>query len=82
MYCESGFISLYSKAGEFENARKVFEQNNDRKLGSWNAIIAGLSQGGRSKEAIKMFIELQQSGFEADDVTMVSVTSACGSLGD
>lgn len=82
MYCESGFIRLYSKGGEFENARKVFDENCNRKLGSWNAIIAGLSQGGRSKEAIKMFIELKQSGFEGDDVTMVSVTSACGSLGD
>lgn len=82
MYCESGFISLYSKAGDFNSARKVFDKNSDRKLGSWNAIIAGLSQGGRSKEAIKMFIELKQSGLEADDVTMVSVTSACGTLGD
>ncbi|KAL3535698.1 hypothetical protein ACH5RR_004159 [Cinchona calisaya] len=82
MYCESGFISLYSKAGEFGNARKVFEENSERKLGSWNAIIAGLSQGGHGKEAIRMFIELKQCGFQPDDVTMVSVTSACGSLGD
>lgn len=82
MYCESGFISLYSKGGDFENARKVFEQNTERKLGSWNAIIAGLSQGGRAKEAIQMFLELRESGLQPDDVTMVSVTSACGALGD
>ncbi|PHU26609.1 Pentatricopeptide repeat-containing protein [Capsicum chinense] len=82
MYSESGFISLYGKAGEYENARKVFEQNRERKLGSWNAIIAGLSQGGRAKEAIEMFLELRGSGLMPDDVTMVSVTSACGSLGD
>ncbi|XP_057967888.1 pentatricopeptide repeat-containing protein At1g77170, mitochondrial [Malania oleifera] len=81
-YCESGFISMYCKAGEFENARKVFEENRDRKLGSWNAIIGGLSQGGRAAEAIAMFLELRNCGFEPDDVTMVSVTSACGSLGD
>lgn len=82
MYCESGFISLYSKAGEFRNAGKIFEENAERKLGSWNAIIAGLSQGGRGKEAIGMFMRLKQCGFQPDDVTMVSVTSACGSLGD
>ncbi|KAL7260011.1 hypothetical protein ACSBR1_005802 [Camellia fascicularis] len=81
-FCESGFISLCCKAGEFENAHKVFEQNCERKLGSWNAIIGGLSQGGRAKEAITMFTELKKSGIEPDDVTMVSVTSACGSLGD
>ncbi|KAK9274776.1 hypothetical protein L1049_022028 [Liquidambar formosana] len=81
-FCESGFISMYSKAGEFENARKVFDQNSDRKLGSWNAIIGGLAQGGRAIEAIAMFMELRKCGFEPDDVTLVSVTSACGSLGD
>ncbi|KAJ4708515.1 Pentatricopeptide repeat-containing protein [Melia azedarach] len=81
-FCESGFISLYTKAGEFDNASKVFDGNHERKLGSWNAIIAGLSQGGRAREATNMFIRLKKSGFEPDDVTMVSVTSACGSLGD
>lgn len=81
-FCESGFICLYSKAGAFETARKLFDENIERKLGSWNAIIAGLSQGGRAKEAIGTFIELKRCGFEPDDITMVSVTSACGSLGD
>lgn len=34
-------ISSYFKEGEFGNARKVLEQNTERKLGSWNAVIAG-----------------------------------------
>ncbi|CDP03272.1 unnamed protein product [Coffea canephora] len=82
MYCESGLISLYCKAGEFRNAHKLFDENTDRKLGSWNALIAGLSQSGRGKEAIRMFMQLKECGFQPDDVTMVSVTSACGGLGD
>ncbi|XP_065848773.1 pentatricopeptide repeat-containing protein At1g77170, mitochondrial [Euphorbia lathyris] len=81
-YCESGFITLYSKSGEFEDASKVFDENPERKLGSWNAIIGGLAQGGRAKEAIEMFIKMRKYGLEPDDVTMVSVTSACGSIGD
>lgn len=81
-FCESGFISLYSKGGLFECARKVFDENSERELGSWNAIVAGLAHCGRAKEAVDMFIKLKKSGFKPDDVTMVSVTSACGSLGD
>ncbi|OMO58240.1 hypothetical protein COLO4_34773 [Corchorus olitorius] len=81
-FCESGFINLYTKAGEFDNVRKVFDENPERKLGSWNAVIGGLSQSGRAKEAIYMFLELKKCGFWPDDVTMVSVTSSCGSLGD
>ncbi|XP_042497337.1 pentatricopeptide repeat-containing protein At1g77170, mitochondrial isoform X2 [Macadamia integrifolia] len=81
-FCESGLISLYCKAGDLMNAQRVFGQNPERKLGSWNAIIGGLAQGGHAKEAIDMFIELRKSGLRPDDVTMVSITSACGSLGD
>ncbi|XP_054821671.1 pentatricopeptide repeat-containing protein At1g77170, mitochondrial [Prosopis cineraria] len=81
-FCESGFLSLYCKAGEFESAHKLFEENPDRKLGSWNAIIGGLSQAGLAKEAINKFVEMMRNGFVPDGVTMVSVTSACGSLGD
>ncbi|KAK8523188.1 hypothetical protein V6N13_113140 [Hibiscus sabdariffa] len=81
-FCESGFINLYVKVGQFESARKVFDENPERKLGSWNALIAGLAQSGRAREAIDVFLELKKSGFSPDDVTMVSVTSSCGSLGD
>ncbi|KAK2979549.1 hypothetical protein RJ640_027413 [Escallonia rubra] len=81
-FCESGFIRLYLKAGEFGNARKMFDENPERKLGSWNAIIGGLSQGGRDREAVDMFMELKRSGLKPDGVSMVCVTSACGRLGD
>ncbi|KAE8712557.1 Pentatricopeptide repeat-containing protein [Hibiscus syriacus] len=81
-FCESGFINLYMKVGQFDNARKVFDENPDRKLGSWNALIAGLAQSGLAREVIDMFLELRKRGFLPDDVTMVSVTSSCGSLGD
>ncbi|PWA99375.1 tetratricopeptide repeat (TPR)-like superfamily protein [Artemisia annua] len=82
MFCESGFISLYAKVGEFENAQKVFDESVERGVGTWNAVICGLSQGGRGREAVDMFLEMKRSGLEPDDVTMGSVISACGSLGD
>ncbi|CAN8240275.1 unnamed protein product [Cochlearia groenlandica] len=81
-FCESGFITLYCKAGKFRKARKVFDENPQRKLGSWNAIICGLNQAARANEAVEMFVDMKRRGFEPDDFTMVSATSACGSLGD
>ncbi|KAM7258080.1 hypothetical protein ACFE04_013821 [Oxalis oulophora] len=81
-YCECGLMSLYSKIGEFKSVRQLFDQNPDRKLGSWNAMIGAYAQGGRGKEAIEVFLELRKCGVLPDDVTMVSVTSACASLGN
>ncbi|CAA7013452.1 unnamed protein product [Microthlaspi erraticum] len=81
-FCESGFITLYCKSGKLGDARKLFDENPERKLGSWNAFIAGLNQAARGNEAVRMFVEMKRNGFEPDDFTMVSVTSACGSLGN
>lgn len=81
-YCESGFINLYCKAGEFGSARKLFDENPDPMLGSWNAIIGGLSQAGLAGDAIDVFHDMRRHGFVPDGVTMVSLTSACGSIGD
>ncbi|KAK9130996.1 hypothetical protein Sjap_011483 [Stephania japonica] len=81
-FCESGFISLYAKAGDLGDARKVFDESPERKLGSWNAVIAGLAHGGHARDVVVTFMELMRSGLRPDDVTMVSVISACGSLGD
>lgn len=81
-FCESGLINFYAKNGEFDSASKVFEESPERKLGSWNAVVGGLSQGGRAREAIAVFMELKRSGVRPDEVTMVTVTSACASLGD
>ncbi|XP_078431408.1 pentatricopeptide repeat-containing protein At1g77170, mitochondrial-like [Wolffia australiana] len=81
-FCHSGLISLYSKLGEFDRARELFERNPHRRLGSWNALISGLAQGGRASDAIKVFLQLRRSGLLPDDVTMLSVASATGSVGD
>ncbi|KAE9607573.1 hypothetical protein Lal_00026990 [Lupinus albus] len=81
-YCESGFIGLYCKAGEFGSARKVFDENPDPKLGSWNAVISGFSQAGLARDAMGVFVEMRRRGFAPDGVTMVSLMSACGSIGD
>ncbi|GMH23825.1 hypothetical protein Nepgr_025668 [Nepenthes gracilis] len=81
-YCESGLISMYCKVGDFGSAYKLFDGNSKRKLGSWNAIIGSLSQSRRAKAAVLMFVRMKRSGFRPDDVTMVSIMTACGNLGD
>ncbi|KAK3165314.1 hypothetical protein QOZ80_1AG0031690 [Eleusine coracana subsp. coracana] len=81
-FTESALISGYAKAGDLGAARRVFDENPHRGLGSWNAAISGLSQAGESKEALALFHDLRRGGVVPDDLTMVSVASACGALGD
>lgn len=81
-FVESGLINMYVKSRDFSDAYKVFDESPERKLGSWNAVIAGFSQCGCCKDSLDVFLRMRRSGVEPDGVTMVSVVSACGGLGD
>lgn len=60
----------------------VFDENSERRIGGWNAMINGLAQAGHAVEAIRLFVQMRGKGLVPDELTMVSVASACGSLGD
>ncbi|KAI3953839.1 hypothetical protein MKW98_017663 [Papaver atlanticum] len=78
----SGLVVAYLKAGELDNAQLVFNKMPVKDVVSWTAIISGYSQAKRSKEALELFEQMRQSGVRPDEVTMVSVISACTNLGD
>ncbi|KAG2249873.1 hypothetical protein Bca52824_089501 [Brassica carinata] len=39
---------MYSRAGSFVDARRVFDEKVVKDMISWNALLSGLSQGGIS----------------------------------
>lgn len=45
-------------------------------------MLTGYSQAKRPREALELFGEMRRSGVWPDEVTMVSLVSACASLGD
>ncbi|KAF6158786.1 hypothetical protein GIB67_040300 [Kingdonia uniflora] len=74
-------IALYGKCKDVKRARSLFDQMDTRDLVSWNAMIAAYEQSGFSKKAIRLFREMQDKKIEYNYITMVSVISACTSLG-
>ncbi|KAK1387850.1 Pentatricopeptide repeat-containing protein [Heracleum sosnowskyi] len=66
---------------DVELARKIFIEMPETNLVSWNTILAALVQESLFEEAIEHFRVMQSKGIKSDEVTMVSVVSACGYLG-
>ncbi|PIA42480.1 hypothetical protein AQUCO_02000138v1 [Aquilegia coerulea] len=62
-------------------ARNVFDRMTERSPVSWSALIGGYARLGQSTNAVGLFREMQISGVRADEITMVSVLSACADLG-
>ncbi|XP_058105881.1 pentatricopeptide repeat-containing protein At4g13650 [Magnolia sinica] len=74
-------ITLYSKCGIIEDAKREFSVMSERNEVSWNAMITGYSQHGFGSEALKLFEQMKQHGLKPNHVTFVGVLSACSHVG-
>jgi len=78
----SGLLVAHVKAGELDVARRVFDEMPHRDVVTWTAMLSGYSRADRPRDALELFREMRHAGVWPDEVTMVSVISACATLGD
>ena len=69
VFVDSALLDMYAKCGNINGAHHVFDQMPERDLISWNALIAGYAQSGRSDEAMKLFHRMQLEGANPDVIT-------------
>jgi pentatricopeptide repeat protein len=73
----NGLINMYSKSGDLDDARCVFEKMQQHDIVSWNAMIAAYAQHGKVSLALELFHKLRSKGMVTDKVTLVSILMAC-----
>ncbi|KAF9663753.1 hypothetical protein SADUNF_Sadunf17G0084900 [Salix dunnii] len=64
------------------NARTLFDEAPEKDVVTWNTMIAGYVLHGEQRQALEMFEEMRNVGECPDEVTMLSLLSACADLGD
>ncbi|KAJ7551523.1 hypothetical protein O6H91_06G018700 [Diphasiastrum complanatum] len=77
----SALVDMYAKCGCIEHARQVFNNMSERDVVSWTAMIEGYAQQGLGKEALTLLEQMQREGTKPNEVTYVSVLSACSHSG-
>ncbi|VAH81020.1 unnamed protein product [Triticum turgidum subsp. durum] len=81
-YVQTGLLNLYARCEEVALAKSVFDgMAEDRNLVAWSSMIGGYSRVGMVNEALDLFRDMQAAGVNPDEVTMVSVISACAKAG-
>ncbi|KAJ7296567.1 hypothetical protein O6H91_Y115100 [Diphasiastrum complanatum] len=70
-------VDMYAKCGSLDEARDAFDNLAVRDAASWNVMIAAYAQHGLGQEAILLFNKMQEQGVQPDDITFVSLLSAC-----
>ncbi|KHN44576.1 Pentatricopeptide repeat-containing protein [Glycine soja] len=71
--------------GGLDMAMDLFRKMNGRNIITWNSIITGLAQGGRAKESLELFHEMQllsDDMVKPDKITIATLVNMYGKCGD
>lgn len=81
VFVSSTLVDMYSKCGNMQDSRLMFEKSPKRDFVTWNALICGYAQHGLGEEALKIFEDMQLQGVKPNHATFVSVLRACAHMG-
>ncbi|XP_073130736.1 pentatricopeptide repeat-containing protein At2g22410, mitochondrial-like [Henckelia pumila] len=79
---KNGLIHSCCESGNLAGADKIFRESEEIDVVSWTSMINGNLINGLADDALKLFDEMCQSGVDPNEVTMVTVFSACARKGD
>uniref|UniRef100_A0A2N9FL89 Pentacotripeptide-repeat region of PRORP domain-containing protein n=1 Tax=Fagus sylvatica TaxID=28930 RepID=A0A2N9FL89_FAGSY len=75
-------VSAYSKFGVAEDAQKLFDEMPNKDVVSWNSLISGFSQRGCISKCLSALFRMKfEMGMKPNEVTLISVISACSDIG-
>ncbi|XP_010030671.1 pentatricopeptide repeat-containing protein At1g08070, chloroplastic-like [Eucalyptus grandis] len=77
----TGLIDMYTKCGDLNSARQVFDDIAEKDAFACTAMIAGLASHGKCMDAIDLFREMRKMGIKPDERMMTAVLSACRNEG-
>lgn len=77
----NALIDMYSKSGVIEDAKRVFDEMEEKNIISWTSLITGYGKHGYGQEAVALYVKMENEGFKPNDVTFLSLLFACSHNG-
>ncbi|KAL6056938.1 Chlororespiratory reduction 2 [Balamuthia mandrillaris] len=78
----TSLIRMYSKGGQMEEARAVFQGMKERDVVTWTSMIVAETESGNEKAALQLFQQMQRAGVPADSFAFAAVLKACAMAED
>ncbi|XVF82361.1 hypothetical protein PTKIN_Ptkin16aG0040600 [Pterospermum kingtungense] len=73
----NALLDMYAKCGDLANARLIFEGLSHKTTACWNSMISGFAINGQSEEALEFFRRMEELNDLPDEITFLSLLSAC-----
>eukprot|EP01018_Ginkgo_biloba_P003193 Gb_13221 [translate_table: standard] len=80
VFVQNTLVDTYANCGSIEKARHVFDKMPQRDIVSWNTMIAAYSRHEIFYEALTLFLQMQRTGIQPNQVTFASALPACANL--
>ncbi|XP_010922338.1 pentatricopeptide repeat-containing protein At4g21065 [Elaeis guineensis] len=77
----NALVDALAKCGDIDGAVAFFKRMPERSIVSWTSVIDGLAMHSRGSEAVCVFEAMKDAGVPPDDVTFISVLTACSHAG-
>ncbi|ESW15077.1 hypothetical protein PHAVU_007G042100 [Phaseolus vulgaris] len=77
----TSLIDMYSKCGNLDKAKEVFEHTVSKDVVLFNAMIMGLAVSGEGEDALRLFYRMPEFGLQPNAGTFLGALSACSHSG-
>ncbi|KAG8384235.1 hypothetical protein BUALT_Bualt04G0096800 [Buddleja alternifolia] len=77
----NALVAMYSKCGNLQDAKSLFDRMPEHNNVSLNSMIAGYAQHGHGTESLLLFEQMLEKSIAPTSITFVSVLSACAHTG-
>ncbi|MCO5556409.1 hypothetical protein L7F22_009958 [Adiantum nelumboides] len=78
----SSLVDMYAKCGQFLEAQAIFLKLPCRDSTAWGSIIAGCAANGDILSLLKYYEQMEQEGYNPDEVVFSCLLTVCGCVGD
>nr|XP_009767912.1 PREDICTED: pentatricopeptide repeat-containing protein At3g02330 [Nicotiana sylvestris] len=81
VFITSTLVDMYSKCGNMQDSRLMFEKAPKKDFVTWNAMVCGYAQHGLGDEALQIFEKMQLEDVRPNHATFLAVLRACAHIG-
>ncbi|CAK8538959.1 unnamed protein product [Lathyrus sativus] len=81
LFVANCLIDMYSKSGDVDTARVVFDNMPKRNAVSWTSLLTGYGLHGRSEDALRVFDEMREVALVPDGITFLVLLYTCSHSG-
>ncbi|PIA47020.1 hypothetical protein AQUCO_01400023v1, partial [Aquilegia coerulea] len=82
VFVASSLVDMYSKCGNIDEARRIFDQLPHRNSILWTSMITGYAHCGRGADGLELFEQLvKEQGMTPDNICFTAVLTACNHAG-